>query len=133
MLNEISCPVRGSERETVAVSPPPDPFLNVIHKDSDFKPQVQALLSLAEDSLTWVAAATATWNDLHLFVTPDMAETLDLVGCEDQRQFVLLIQQRWAEFAEVPAAGAGVSIKSPTGRVLARADDGIFGIDFHCN
>ena len=38
----------------------------------------------------------------------------------------------WRELGDVPPTGAGVTIKSSTGRTLASAEQGLGGARFHC-
>ena len=52
--------------------------------------------------------------------------------CDQQRDFAASLWNTWSEMLEVPSAGAGVEIKSYTGRTIASAEQGFRGAQFHC-
>ena len=55
---------------------------------------------------------------------------LDSAGCDVQRDYAASLWLRWNDMGVGP--GAGVTVKSYTGRVLASAEQGFGGPRFHC-
>lgn len=67
---------------------------------------------------------------MEIWVNRDFSVVLDIASCDQQRDFAASVWLRWAEM--VNQAGADVTIKSYTGRVLASAGRGLLGPRFHC-
>ena len=74
--------------------------------------------------------AVAYGNDVEIWVNRDFSVVLDAASCDQQRDFAASVWLRWAKM--VDQAGADVTIKSYTGRVLASAGRGLLGPRFHC-
>ena len=101
-----------------------------VHSDSDFTEAVEALIAegALEESVT---DARAFNNDVELTFSANAARVLAAAGCEQQRDFAAAQWFKWREL--VPRqSGAGVEILSPTGRILASAEEGFTGPRFHC-
>ena len=100
-----------------------------IHPDSAFPDLVAELLQRPPLD-TAAIGARAYHNDLEITVARPIMEIIDAASCEDQRQFAAGIQMAWASMGV--GAGAGVTVRSSTGRELASAEQGVFGPRFHC-
>ena len=102
-----------------------------VHADSSFRPEVQRLLQ--NDGLRLVAtAARAFHNDVEVWVDADATAFLASTTCDQQRDLAAALWTEWRELGDVPPTGAGVTIKSSTGRTLASAEQGLGGARFHC-
>ena len=103
-----------------------------VHAESSFRPEVQQLLR--NDGLRLVAtAARAFHNDVEIAVNPDATDLIASTTCDQQRDLAAALWAEWRELGDVPPAGAGVTIKSDTGRTLASAEQGLTGAQFHCD
>ena len=65
-----------------------------------------------------------------LRMSAEQVAGLDSAGCDVQRDYAASLWLRWNDMGVGP--GAGVTIKSYTGRVLASAEQGFSGPRFHC-
>lgn len=103
-----------------------------VHDESSFRPEVQRLLR--NDGLRLVAtAARAFHNDVEVWVNEDATALIGSTTCDQQRDFAASLWAEWRELGDVPPTGAGVTIKSYTGRTLASAEQGLTGAQFHCD
>ena len=98
---------------------------SVIHPESSFRPEVRRLLA-GEPALS----ARAYHNDLEIWVKQELTAVLGALNCDRQRDYAASIWLRWNDMGV--GAGAGVTIKSYTGRTLASAEQGFSGPQFHC-
>ena len=115
-------PVRPATRLTEQADPR-------IHADSSFKREVGRMLR--DTSLGGVAtSARAFHNDVEFTVNRDATALLSATSCDQQRDFAASLWIEWNEMGV--GAGAGVTIKSYTGRVLASIEEGFTGARFHC-
>ena len=74
--------------------------------------------------------ATAFHNDVEIWLNRQATIVLDSAGCDVQRDYAASLWLRWNDMGVGP--GAGITIKSYTGRVLASAEQGFSGPRFHC-
>ena len=117
--------------------PPPTPEAVVapatderVHPESDFQAQVQRLIQqrpLGGDT----TEARAFHNDLTLTVNREASALLASTTCDQQRDLAASVWLKWSEMDV--GRGAGVTIQSYTGRILASAEEGFTGPQFHCD
>ena len=74
--------------------------------------------------------AVAFHNDVEIWLNRQATIVLDSAGCDVQRDYAASLWLRWNDMGVGP--GAGVTIKSYTGRILASAEQGFSGPRFHC-
>ena len=74
--------------------------------------------------------AVAFHNDVEIWLNRQATIVLDRAGCDVQRDYAASLWLRWNDMGVGP--GAGVTVKSYTGRVLASAEQGFSGPRFHC-
>ena len=74
--------------------------------------------------------AAAFHNDVEIWLNRQATIVLDSAGCDVQRDYAASLWLRWNDMGVGP--GAGVTVKSYTGRVLASAEQGFGGPRFHC-
>ena len=74
--------------------------------------------------------AIAHHNDVELWVNQEASALLGAISCDQQRDYAASIWMKWSKMDV--GKGAGVTIKSYTGRVLASAETGFTGPKFHC-
>lgn len=102
-----------------------------VHADSSFRPEVQQLLR--RDGLRLIATrAQAFHNDVEVWVNADATDLILSTTCDQQRDLAASLWAEWRMLGDVPPTGAGVTIKSSTGRTLASAEQGLTGAQFHC-
>ena len=77
--------------------------------------------------------ARAFHNDVEVWVNEDATALIGSTTCDQQRDFAASLWAEWRDLGDVPASGAGVTIKSYTGRTLASAEQGFSGAQFHCD
>ena len=107
----------------------------IVHPESDFHDEVAAFLSqgvarahVQSDDLL---QARAYNNDLVLTFSSDFSAILGASDCDNQRDLAASFWLQWVEHAP-NRSGAGVTFQSPTGHVLASAEQGLSGAVFHC-
>ena len=101
-----------------------------VHPESDFQAQVQRLIQqrpLGGDT----TEARAFHNDLTLTVNREASALLASTTCDQQRDLAASVWLKWSEMDV--GRGAGVTIQSYTGRILASAEEGFTGPQFHCD
>ena len=101
-----------------------------VHPESDFQAQVQRLIQqrpLGGDT----TEARAFHNDLTLTVNREASALLASTTCDQQRDLAASVWLKWSEMDV--GHGAGVTIQSYTGRILASAEEGFTGPQFHCD
>ena len=76
-------------------------------------------------------AARAFHNDLTLTVNREASALLASTTCDQQRDLAASVWLKWSEMDV--GRGAGVTIQSYTGRILASAEEGFTGPQFHCD
>lgn len=102
---------------------------DLVHAQSSFKSEVRRLISIPPlDTVT--TSARSFHNDVEIWVNRQMTLVIDAASCDEQRDFAAALWLRWSEMGVGP--GAGVTIKSYTGRVIASAEEGFTGPRFHC-
>ena len=79
---------------------------------------------------THATRAVAYHNDAEIWVNRELTLVVGAASCDEQRDFAAALWLRWSEMGVGP--GAGVTIKSYTGRVIASAEEGFTGPRFHC-
>ena len=75
--------------------------------------------------------ARAFHNDLTLTVNRGASALLASTTCDQQRDLAASVWLKWSEMDV--GRGAGVTIQSYTGRILASAEEGFTGPQFHCD
>ena len=75
--------------------------------------------------------ARAFHNDLTLTVNREASALLASTTCDQQRDLAASVWLKWSEMDV--GRGAGVTIQSYTGRILASAEEGFTGPQFHCD
>ena len=102
----------------------------IVHPESDFPDEVAAFLSqgvarahVQSDDLL---QARAYNNDLVLTFGSDFSAILGASDCDNQRDLAASFWLQWVEHAP-NRSGAGVTFQSPTGHVLASAEQGLSG------
>ena len=107
----------------------------IVHPESDFPDEVAAFLSqgvarahVQSDDLL---QARAYNNDLVLTFGSDFSAILGASDCDNQRDLAASFWLQWVEHAP-NRSGAGVTFQSPTGHVLASAEQGLSGAVFNC-
>ena len=101
-----------------------------VHPESDFQAKVQRLIQqrpLGGDT----TEARAFHNDLTLTVNRETSALLASTTCDQQRDLAASVWLKWSEMDV--GRGAGVTIQSYTGRILASAEEGFTGPQFHCD
>ena len=101
-----------------------------VRPESDFQAQVQRLIQqrpLGGDT----TEARAFNNDLTLTVNREASALLASTTCDQQRDLAASVWLKWSEMDV--GRGAGVTIQSYTGRILASAEEGFTGPQFHCD
>ena len=101
-----------------------------VHPESNFQAQVQRLIQqrpLGGDT----TEARAFHNDLTLTVNREASALLASTTCDQQRDLAASVWLKWSEMDV--GRGAGVTIQSYTGRILASAEEGFTGPQFHCD
>ena len=100
-----------------------------IDSGSSFRSEVRQLISrppLDEHA----TRAVAYHNDVEIWVSRQLTAVISAASCDEQRDFAASIWLRWNDMNV--GAGAGVTIKSYTGRTIASAEQGFLGPRFHC-
>ena len=101
-----------------------------VHQESDFQAQVQRLIQ--QRPLGGVTTgARAFHNDLTLTINREASALLASTTCDEQRDLAASVWFKWSEMDV--GRGAGVTIQSYTGRILASAEEGFTGPQFHCD
>ena len=100
--------------------------------DTTNTPYGSELRRLVSDSALQSNAtrAVAFHNDVEIWLNQPATIVLDSAGCDVQRDYAASLWLRWNDMGVGP--GAGVTVKSYTGRVLASAEQGFSGPRFHC-
>ena len=102
-----------------------------VEAGSEFQREITRLIQ-HENLDEFVLRAVVYFNDAEIFVNEDMTTVLGRASCDEQRAFVAGLYTLWAGMDTGP--GAGITIKSYTGRVLASADPTVFsGLEYHCD
>ena len=102
---------------------------DLVHSDSSFRSEVRRLIARPPlDTVTM--SARSFHNDVEIWVNRNMTLVIDAASCDEQRDFAASLWLRWSEMDV--GSGAGVTIKSYTGRVIASAEQGFSGPRFHC-
>lgn len=102
---------------------------NLVASDSSFKREVARLIG--DPPLAGVVTrAVARHNDVEIWVNRDMTSVIAAATCDQQRDFAAALWMKWSRMNV--GNGAGVEIKSYTGRVIANAAEGLTGPRFHC-
>ena len=100
-----------------------------VHPQSGFRAEVAQIIKAG--GLDSVAlAAYSIHNDLEVWVDRAGTMVLDAISCDQQRNYAADLWGQWSELVE--PAGASVTVKSYTGRVLASAEYGWRGARYHC-
>ena len=105
-----------------------------IHPASDVPAVVHAFIQ-QEPIGSNLTQARAYNNDLTVTVSPDASGLIASQTCDQQRDFAASRWLRWSallEEHERSNSGAGIAFESPTGRVIASAEQGFTGPRFHC-
>lgn len=102
---------------------------DLVHADSAFRSEVNRMIS-SGPLAGHVTSARAFHNDLEVWVDAELTAILGAFSCDQQRDYAASLWQRWSGMGV--GAGAGVEIKSYTGRTLASAEEGFTGARFHC-
>lgn len=102
-----------------------------VHAESSFPSEVEQLIE--SGGLDDVATrARAYHNDVEIWVNRQATALIESRTCDQQRDYAASLWITWSQMSGVPASGAGVTIKSYTGRVIASAEQGSTGPRFHC-
>ena len=109
---------------TSAPAQPPE-----VDSGSSFRSEVRRLVAVPPLS-RFATRAIALHNDVEVWVNRQLTGIIGAASCDEQRDFVAAIWLRWNEMGV--GRGAGVTIKSYTGRVIASAEEGFTGPRFHC-
>ena len=116
-----------TEKQSAVAAPATD---ERVHPESDFQAQVQRLIQ--QRPLGGVTTkARAFHNDLTLTVNREASALLASTTCDQQRDLAASVWLKWSEMDV--GRGAGVTIQSYTGRILASAEEGFTGPQFHCD
>lgn len=102
---------------------------DLVHADSSFRSEVNRLIG-SPPLAGHVTRAQAFHNDLEVWVDAELTGILGLFSCDQQRNYAASLWQRWSGMGV--GAGAGIEIKSYTGRTIASAEEGFTGARFHC-
>ena len=100
--------------------------------DTTNTPYGSELRRLVSDSVLRSNAtrAVAYHNDVEIWLNRQATIVLDSAGCDVQRDYAASIWLRWNDMGV--GSGAGITIKSYTGRILASAEQSFSGPRFHC-
>ena len=100
--------------------------------DTSNTPYGSELRRLVSDSALRSNAtrAVAYHNDAEIWLNRQASIVLDSAGCDVQRDYAASLWLRWSEMGVGP--GAGTTVKSYTGRILASAEQSFSGPRFHC-
>ena len=126
---EIAVAERGIRNSRLPAGAPQSSLEARVAPDSSFRSEVRRLL-MVQPLVSMATRAVAYHNDVEIWVNETLTEMLAAQTCDQQRDFAADIWLRWSGMGV--GAGAGVTVKSSTGRVLASAEEGFTGPRFHC-